>query len=106
MTLVLGVAIGALESRERFLLANVLQTTGSTISQIAPMVAAILVGPSLTVVIPVMAASRAPNALLAPAVVARLEGPFNTPGFHKEAARGLLRLAAALRRPSGLGPPR
>src|SRR5260370_28893555 len=93
MTLVLGVAIGALESRERFLLANVLQTTGSTISQIAPMVAAILVGPSLTVVIPVMAVSQAANVLFALAVVDRLEGPFNIPAFDKQEARGLLSYA-------------
>ena len=90
LTLVLGVLIGALESRERFLLANVIQTTGSTLSLVAPLVAAILIGPSLAMVIPAVAAAQGANLLLALAVVHRLEGPFDFAAFDRQEAKGLL----------------
>ena len=90
LTLVLGVLIGALESRERFLLANVLQTTGSTLSLVAPLVAAILIGPSLAMVIPAVAAAQGANLLLALSVVHRLEGPFDFAAFDRQEAKGLL----------------
>src|ERR1700685_1807589 len=49
ITLVSGVGSGALESRERFLLANSLQIFGTSLGQIAPVIMAVLVSPSLTV---------------------------------------------------------
>ncbi|NHN92263.1 flippase [Acetobacter sicerae] len=53
-----GVLIGALESRERFLAANILGTTGNIISQILPLACAWLITPSLTIVIPAILLSR------------------------------------------------
>lgn len=53
-----GVLIGALESRERFLEANALGTTGNIVSQILPLACAWFLTPSLTVVIPAILLSR------------------------------------------------
>lgn len=53
-----GVLIGALESRERFLAANALGTTGNIISQILPLACGWFITPSLTVVIPAILFSR------------------------------------------------
>lgn len=90
MTLVLGVAVGALESTERFLLANVVQTAGSLVSQIAPVAAALLIAPTLTVVIPAATMGQVFSLLLTLAVVHRLEGPFALTAFDKGEAKRLL----------------
>lgn len=88
--LIEGVGVGALESRERFLLANVLQVLGTSLTQIAPVVMAVLVSPSLTVVVPAAAIANALSVVLVLAVVYRLEGPFSVRGFDWTAARSLL----------------
>ena len=90
MALISGVAIGALESSERFLLANMLQILGMSVSQIAPVVMAVVVGPSLTVVIPAAAVAQASGVVIALAVVYRLEGPFSLRAFAPQEARALL----------------
>src|SRR3954447_4915539 len=46
-----GVASGALQSRERFLLMNVVQSTGHALGQIIPLLLAMWIGPSLQVVL-------------------------------------------------------
>jgi hypothetical protein len=43
MALISGVGVGALESREQFLLANVLQILGVSLTQIAPALVAVFV---------------------------------------------------------------
>ena len=58
VAMMFGVAEGALESRERFLSANIVTTLGTALGQIAPIVAAMLVAPTLDVVIPVAALAR------------------------------------------------
>jgi O-antigen/teichoic acid export membrane protein len=90
MTLVAGVGSGALESRERFLLANSLQILGSSLGQIAPVLMAVFVSPSLTVVIPSVAIVQAASTVLTGVCVYRLEGPFSLRAFDWSEARTLL----------------
>ena len=90
LTLVSGVGIGALESRERFLLANILQILGMTMSQVIPVIVAIAVSPSLALVIPATALTQAANVLVILTVVYRIEGPFSFRGFDRREARALL----------------
>jgi O-antigen/teichoic acid export membrane protein len=59
LALVGGVALGALESREKFLSANLLNLISVLLGQILPLVCAIWIGPTLTVVIPASFAARA-----------------------------------------------
>ena len=90
MTLVAGVGTGALESRERFLLANSLQILGTSLGQIAPVMMAVLVSPSLTAVIPTMAITQAAATVAIGVCVYRLEGPFSFRAFNWSEARTLL----------------
>jgi len=90
MALISGVGIGALESRERFLLANLFQMLGMSLSQIAPVIVAVFVSPSLTVVIPSAAVAQATSIIVLVAYVYRLEGPFSLRAFDWNEARTLL----------------
>jgi O-antigen/teichoic acid export membrane protein len=90
MTLVAGVGSGALESRERFLLANLLQILNTSLGQIAPVIMAVLVSPSLTVVIPSVAIVQAASMIVMGVCVYRLEGPFSLRAFDWSEARTLL----------------
>ena len=76
LTLISAAGAGALESRELFLLVNIIQIFAMTLAQVAPIVAAIFVSPSLTVVIPTAAVSQGLGAIMVLAVVYRFEGPF------------------------------
>jgi O-antigen/teichoic acid export membrane protein len=77
LTLISAAGAGALESRELFLLVNSIQVFAMTLAQVAPVVAAIFVSPSLTVVIPTAAVAQGVGAIAVLAVVYRLEGPFS-----------------------------
>jgi O-antigen/teichoic acid export membrane protein len=90
MALISGVGIGALESRERFLLANILQILGMSLTQIAPALVAVFISPSLTAVIPTAAVAQASSVVLVLAVVYWLEGPFSVRAFDRKEARALL----------------
>jgi O-antigen/teichoic acid export membrane protein len=90
MTLLAGVCSGALESRERFLLVNLLQILGTTLSQIAPVIMAVFVSPSLTVVMPSVAVMQAASTIVFGVCVYRLEGPFSFRAFDWSEARTLL----------------
>ena len=90
MALISGVGIGALESRERFLLANVLQILGFSLTQIAPALVAVFVSPSLMAVVPTAAVAQALGVVLVLAVVYWVEGPFSVWVFNRQEARALL----------------
>jgi O-antigen/teichoic acid export membrane protein len=90
LALISSVAIGTLESRERFLVANALQFVGTTIGQVLPIICALLIGPSLTVVIPAAALSRLFSLLLSLAVVYYDEKPLNFLSFNIKTARELI----------------
>ena len=75
LTLISAACAGALDSRELFLLVNLIQVVCDEILlQIAPVVMAVLVSPSLTVVIPTAVAAQALGAITVIVVVYYLEG--------------------------------
>jgi O-antigen/teichoic acid export membrane protein len=90
LALVSGVGIGALESRERFLLANVLQISGGSLGQVVPVVLATLVSPSLAVVIPAAVVARLLTVAAILMAVYRDEGPLTLANFDHHQARKLL----------------
>lgn len=90
LALISGVGVGALEARENFLAANVLQFIGTTIGQIVPVLCAIFIAPTLTVVIPAAALSRAFSILFTLAFVLREEWPLRLGNFDWRSVRRLL----------------
>jgi O-antigen/teichoic acid export membrane protein len=90
LTLISAAGAGALESRELFLLVNSIQIVAMTLAQVAPVLAAIFVSPSLTVVIPTAAVAQGLGAIAVLAVVYRLEGPFSLRAIDWGEARKLL----------------
>jgi O-antigen/teichoic acid export membrane protein len=90
LALVAGVGIGALESRERFLLANVLQVSGMSLGQIVPVILAVTVSPSLAVVIPAAVVARALTVTATLIAVYRDEGPLPIASFDWHQAKKLL----------------
>lgn len=73
--LISGVATGAMESKERFLLSNTLNSISTMAGQVIPLVCAYIFGPSLEVVIPATLLSRLAAVLLMVAVVLKQEWP-------------------------------
>jgi O-antigen/teichoic acid export membrane protein len=90
LALASGVGLGALESRERFLLSNVLQVSGASLGQIVPVIFAVLISPSLVVVIPAAVITRALTVSFVLIAVYRYEGPWSLAGFDRHQARKLL----------------
>jgi O-antigen/teichoic acid export membrane protein len=89
LALLSGVGVGALESRERFLLANVIQVLGMSVGNIVPVVLAVTVSPSLAVVIPAAAMMRGLTVAVVLIVVYRNEGPLSLRDFDRQQARKL-----------------
>jgi O-antigen/teichoic acid export membrane protein len=83
LALLAGVATGALESRERFFIVNVLNLTGYALGQIIPIACAIFFGPSLGVVIPAAFLARSLSVVLNLACVARIEQLSTLRGFDR-----------------------
>jgi O-antigen/teichoic acid export membrane protein len=90
MALVSGAFLGALESRERFLAANVLQMFGIAASQICPVLVAVFYSPSLAAVVPAVLIAQGSSMLMLTIYVYRLEGPFSLRAFDPKEARVLL----------------
>ncbi|MDQ6702147.1 MAG: oligosaccharide flippase family protein [Pseudomonadota bacterium] len=85
-----GQATGALESRERFLAANVLQVLGTTAGLMVPVICAVFISPSLSVVIPAAVISRGLSVLLSLGFVVREEWPLSPRNFDRQRCRELL----------------
>ncbi len=90
LALISGVAIGTLEARDRFLAANVLQVTGSTAGQVIPVIFAIWVSPTLSVVVPAAVLSRALSVVAACAYVYVFNGPWTAARLDRRTAKRLL----------------
>ncbi len=90
VALISGVGGGAIESRERFLAANVLTTFGGVLGQVAPVLCAILIGPSLSVVIPAAFCARLASTILVWAVVLQAERPLSPRQFDRRRVRELM----------------
>jgi O-antigen/teichoic acid export membrane protein len=91
LALLSGVGVGALESRERFLLANILQVSGMSLGQIVPVVLAVCVGPSLAIVIPAAVIARALTVCAILAAALRQEGRWTLGSFNPKRARSLIK---------------
>ena len=90
LTLISAAGAGSLESRELFLLVNSIQIFAMTLAQVAPVLVAVFVSPSLTVVIPTAAVAQGLGAISVLTVVYRLEGPFSLRAIDWGEARKLL----------------
>jgi O-antigen/teichoic acid export membrane protein len=90
LALVGGIGYGALESRERFLAANVLQVVGSTVGVVAPVICAVYISPSLTLVIPAAVIARLLSVMLALGFALRGESHLSPWSFDWKRARALL----------------
>jgi O-antigen/teichoic acid export membrane protein len=90
LALISGVASGALEARERFLVTNMLQAVGSAVGQVLPVICAVFISPSLSVVIPAAALSRFLGVLLIVGFVIREEWPMSLRSFDRKRATTLL----------------
>ncbi|HXW72793.1 MAG TPA: oligosaccharide flippase family protein [Methylocella sp.] len=64
LAMISGFAIGVLESRDQFLIANVLQFVGTTLGQVLPLLFAVFISPSLSIVIPATVLSRGLSLIL------------------------------------------
>src|SRR5882757_5688450 len=91
LALVSGVGIGALESGEQFLLANMLQVCGTSLGQLVPVILAVTVSPSLALVIPAAVVARALTLATILIAVYRSEGPLSFAAFDRTQVRQLLR---------------
>ena len=90
LAMISGVAIGVLESQDRFLAANVLQVAGTTFGQVLPVLCAVFISPSLSTVIPAAALARGLSVALTLAFVLYDERPFYLRSFDRKRARELL----------------
>ena len=97
LTLLSAAGAGALDSRELFLLVNLIQVVSMSLSQIAPVVMAVFVSPSLMVVIPTAVVAQALGSIAVLVFVYRLEGPFSLRAVDWGEARKLLGYGCLLR---------
>lgn len=90
IALISAVGAGALESRERFMEANVLTTLSGVVGQVAPVTCAWFFGPTLEVVIPAAFLARLLSTVLVWVLVAHIERPLDLRRFDRSRVRGLL----------------
>lgn len=90
LSMIAGVGTGAIESREQFLVSNVFTTLGGVLGQVLPICFALLIGPSLTVVVPAALLARLISTVGVLAYVARAERPINLRHFDRSRVRTLL----------------
>ena len=94
LALLAGVARGAIESRERFFVINVLDLVGVSLGQILPIFCAIVIGPSLAVVIPAAFLARVLSVGLNLGCVARFERLDTLRVFDRSRFKELLQFGA------------
>ena len=90
LSMISGVGIGAIESREGFVVSNLLNSFGGVLGQVLPITCAILFGPRLTVIIPAALAARGISTLCVLAYVAWNERPLHPRQFDRSKVRPLL----------------
>lgn len=92
--MLVGVATGALESRERFLLSNLLKALGLMAGQVIPLLCVLQWGRSLCVLIPALSVVQWVLALAMFAVAVSLERPFRLVAPDLVSAAGMFRYGA------------
>jgi O-antigen/teichoic acid export membrane protein len=88
--LILAVANGSLESRERFLTSNAFTSVGTVLGQVLPILAILAFGPSLTVVVPAIMLARLVLVIATYAVVVPSEWPLRIFSLDLGCARNLI----------------
>ena len=104
VALISGVGSGALDSRERFLASNLLQTFGGVLGQVGPLACALLIGPSLSVVLPAALLTRVISTILIWTAVLFSERPVDFRRFERGKVRELLGYGAWLTVSSSIAP--
>jgi O-antigen/teichoic acid export membrane protein len=104
LALVSGVARGAIESREHFFSVNALDLIGTVLGQILPLLAAILIAPSLTIIIPAALLARATSVVAILVFVARSEKVRSLYVFDRARVPELLGFGAWVSVSSAIGP--
>ncbi|WP_198290166.1 oligosaccharide flippase family protein [Methylosinus sp. LW4] len=104
LALLSGFGIGVIESRENFLIVNIIQFFGTAAGQILPIVLAFLVDPSLAVVIPAAVISRGVCMLVLLLAAFRGEGFFGGGAFDALQAKKLLSYGGWVSASSIIGP--
>lgn len=104
LAMLAGVGQGAIESREDFLAVNVLDLVGMVLGQILPITFAIIVGPSLAIVIPAAFLARALSVGLTVAFVARSESVSTLRVFDRARLRELMGFGAWVSVTNIIGP--
>lgn len=104
IAMVSAIGTGAMESRERFLASNVFQTFGGVLGQLLPIACVLLIGPSLTIVIPAAFISRAIPTVLIWAFVLHAERPVDLRAFDRARVRELIGYGAWVSVSSMLNP--
>lgn len=92
--MVMQVCRGAIESRENFVAANLIDNISLISGQILPLIAAIFIAPTLPVVLTAVFVARATSALIAIAFVARTERINGLLIFDRTKSRDLFRYGA------------
>ncbi|TPV99304.1 MAG: putative membrane protein EpsK [Beijerinckiaceae bacterium] len=90
LALVSGLGFGALESRERFLATNVLQVAGTTAGLVVPLLSAVFISPSLSVVVPATVITRGLSVLLFLGFALKGERPLSPRNFDWKRGKTLL----------------
>ena len=104
VALVSAIGAGAMESREQFFMANVFQTFGGVLGQLLPLMAALLIGPSLSIVIPAAFMARLISTVMIWFVVVRSERPISFRQFDRSHMRQLIGYGAWVSISSMLSP--
>jgi O-antigen/teichoic acid export membrane protein len=104
VALISAIGSGAIESREHFLAAGLFQAFGGMIGQVAPVVFAILFGPSLTIVIPAAFMGRALSTAMIWCYVLWIEHPVHLRSFDRSQLRELLGYGAWVSVSTGITP--
>jgi O-antigen/teichoic acid export membrane protein len=89
-----GVANGVLESRDRFLITNLLNSVGNVLGQLMPLAIAMFISPTLPYVIPTMLLVRLAMVGATFAIVFRIEWPVRLLDFHRAWIRRLFSYGA------------
>ncbi len=87
--MIVGVAVGTLESRERFLLTSALESVGSVLGQVIPLLCALVFGRTLGVLIPALLLVRLLVVMVTIGIVIYLEWPVRLSDFRIGWARKL-----------------
>ncbi|MBB3360020.1 MULTISPECIES: oligosaccharide flippase family protein [unclassified Novosphingobium] len=91
LALMNGAGIGSLESRDRFLAANLLQLIGTLAIQIVPLLCALLIAPRLEIVVPAAVCARGGAVILVVAFAWWSERSGSLPQLDFATAKALLR---------------